>query len=768
LTNPYKGYSFRIFIRLTQVPSSHMHYCTLFSAAFFVSGIIQAQEAGQHLSSRDENYSVMLPQPGYSIEAGEKYNDPQYYNHPDFGLLTFDAPAGKSVVEDLSKRSAYERFYVDVNEPSFFYIEKSTKPINYYQNGYLRAIDPSLKLASAGVYRASAQPCPTELNTVLKCSRIDLGGQIFGFNNVMLRVVHHDHSVQLFSPNWSQITVGNNGAYISQVFPGVDMKILYREGAVKSEFIIRQNLQVNKLVFIDQLQTGGQLALQAEVPATTDPEKGHILVFDQPGGQLVAKIKPARSADYSGIRRAWYNPYTLIGNNLEILCDSAMLNDASTVYPVVVDPLVTAVGPIVNGTTFLSGTLPSPAFCSNSIAVTYPGGTTPWDVSVGWTIYSNWCYQSGFDCYRSEAQIWITSSCGGRSPAGALIWTCTGCNSYGTWNPTLPFSSNGTQSLAQCYAASCAAQTQTYTINANRSYCPTYTGGYDACTPVNRSYCQTLDNWRVTVQGRSMETLGNTATGNGSSNVSAVCFAGATLNPSVSYGIGTLSYNWNPGGQTTSTNTVPTNFTGTQTYTCTVTDACGTVRTAVFNVSTNCVLPVELLNFDGRVTAKQVELQWQTASESNSSHFTIERSYNGVDYEFVSMLKAAGHSVEKQSYHAADDKADLSRLIYYRLKQYDNGISAERFSSVLSVEPEKRGHFDLFPNPGNGVFELVPGGDYTGKAYQAYVYDATGKEVLQQQGNGRATLDISAFPEGIYLVRILAGNDILNWRLMKQ
>lgn len=745
------------------------------SAVFLLPGLIQAQKPENDLVYHYGNYSEMLPQRSYTPEAGRKYNDPQYYSHPDFGMLTFEAPEGKSVAEDLSKRTPYERYYVDLDQPQFFYIEKSSKPINYYQNGYLRAIDASLKQEVTGIYRASSQPCATELNTIQKYSAINLGSQIFEFNHFLLRVVQYDNSVQLLSPDWSHIVVGNYGAYITNAFPGIDMKIIYREASVKSEFIIKQNQHVKQMVFVDQLSTSNQLSVQAEAGMSSDHTKGHILIFDNSQGQQVAQIEPPRTHDNSGSHTSWINTCSLIGNNLEILCDSSILNGTQTLYPVTVDPLVTAVGPIVNGTTYLSGTRVSPAFCSNNISVTYPGGTTPWDVSAGWSIYSNWCfgYYTGHgalsdDCWMSEAQVWVTSSCGGRTPAGALIWTCAGCNNTGNWTPTIAFGSSGTQSLAQCYTASCAAQTQTYTINANRTNCSTYSN-YDDCAPTSRSYCQTLDNWRVTVQGRNMETLGNSTTGNGATTVSAICFAGATMNPSVSYGIGALTYNWNPGGDVTSTKTVPTNYTGAQTYTCTVTDACGTVRTAVFTVSTNCVLPVELLDFNGSIVNNHVELGWQTASETNSSHFTVERSYDGINYEFVTMLKAAGNSLEKRSYTSADYQADLNRIIYYRLKQYDNGSSSEQFSQVLSIEPKSSGTVSIFPNPGNGVFELMPAGNYHSMPYQVSVYDITGKELFKQDGlQGANQVDLSSYTNGIYFLRVSLGDEILNWRLVKE
>ena len=751
-----------------------MKHFTVLVLAIILSPVMRAQLSG--LSYLYNNYSNMLPERSYKTEDGKKYNDPQYYSHPDFGKLTFEAPIGKSVVEDISKRTLDQRYYIDVNDPLFFYIEKSTKPINYYKNGLLMAIDPSLKQSSAGIYNAFAQPCATELNTLQKRSGIALGNEYFGFNNFSVRVEQNNGSTQLLTSDWSNIVVGNNGAYITNVFPGIDMKIMYREASVKSEFIIKQNLNVKKLVFIDQLQVSNNLSLQLETSMINDRTKGHLIVFDNQVNDQVAVIEPARTHDNSGSKTSWINLYTLIGNNLEILCDSSVLNGAQTIYPVTVDPLVTAVGPIVAGTTFLSGSLVTPAFCSNTIAVTYPGGTTPWDVSIGWSVYSNWCFgyytgngALGDDCWNSEAQINITSSCGGRSPAGALIWTCLGCNSPGTWAPTVAFASSGTQSLAQCYTGSCAAQTMSFTINFNRTNCASYSN-YDGCTPTNRSYCQTLDNWRVTVQGRNMETLGNTTSGNGTAAVSATCYVPQTLNPTPAYGIGPYTYLWTPGGQTTSTRTVSTNYIGTQTFSCTVVDACGTTtRVAVFNVSTNCVLPVELLDFTATVEGKSVNLLWQTATESNSSHFIIERSYDGINFVTVSTVKAAGKSLNKRSYMTTDYNADLTRIVYYRLRQFDVGSDEARFTSLISIESKAEKSMDIFPNPGSGIYLIVPSGKYAGKLYDLSVYDHTGKEILKRSGiMDTSNIDIEASPAGIYLVKININGQVINKNIVKQ
>lgn len=721
-----------------------------------------------------DNYSNLLPQRMYSTDAGKKYNTEKDYVHPDFGKLTQDAPFGKHVVEVLAKRKPDERYYIDLDNPLFFYIEKAAKPINFYKNGYLVAIDPSFYFSANGIYRAENQPCPTVLNTVTKTSAIMLGNEKIEFNDFSLKVVKNDNSVRMYSSDWSNITVGNNGAYIINVFPGIDMKIMYREAAIKSEFIIKQPLNAKQIVFTDHLKLSAGFSLQNEVPMQTDHTKGHILVMDS-YGQLVAQIDPPRSHDNSGSHTSWINTTSLNGTVFEIVCDSLMLNSHQTVYPVTVDPLVTAVGPITSGTTYLAGTQVSPAFCSTSISVTYPAGTTPWDVSAYWSMYSNWCYgyYTGHgpfadDCWMSEAQVWITSSCGGRSPTGTSVWICNACNSPGTWSPTLPYASSGSQSLAQCYAASCSARTMTFTINQNRLNCTAYLN-YDGCSPVSRSYCQTLDNWRVTVQGRSLETLGNTTTGNGTTTVTPVCFTTATINPSAQYGVGPYSYNWNPGGQTTASKTVFANYVGTQTYTCSVTDACGTARTAVFNVTPNCVLPVELLYFTGVSDTRYVLLNWATASERNASYFTIERSYDGVNFTLVTKIDAFGNSSEKRTYQATDTQMDLGKIIYYRLKQFDEGVEKEVYSSVIDIEPLEHKSVSVFPNPGSGIYHLIPDEANSDNSYSLKVHDYTGKEIVNMAALKReTTIDLSSFPAGIYSLQILIGDKQIIKNIVKQ
>ncbi len=686
----------------------------------------------------------------YSADIGRKYNSDSYYAHPDFGKLTFGAPYGKNVVEDISKRTYDSRYYVDSDNPTFFYIEKASNPINLYQNGIWRAIDPTLHPVSAQKYQSGVQNWPTTLDLSNRSTSFLLGESEFRFNNYSLKVVHNDNSESIYQANWSQIVVGNEGAYVTNVFPGIDMKIVFREGRIKSDFVVRENLHVKRLVFTDQLDVPANL--NGYIYTGESSPNGMVIFENIHTGEAEIKFSSAKSYDASGGKNSWISPYILNGNTLQIVCDSANLNNSSLIYPVTIDPLVTVVGPISSISGIL-GSLPSPSFCSNNLTVTFPGGTKPWDVSTYWDVETNYCSSNGLDCWMSEAQIWITSSCGGISPVGApgTIWTCSaaGCNNYGTWNPTLPFNSSGTQSLAQCYTPSCSNQNLIFTINSNRSYCNNIS--VDNCSFATNN-CNYMYSWRVTVQGRNAETLGNTTTGNGSSTIAApTCASGTTLlNPAALYGVPGYTYSWNTGATSSTLNV--TN--GPATYTATVTDACGTVRTATFIIT--CPLALDMGDFEAAHSGEDVQLSWSTNYEKENRHFAIMRAGSDLNFEEIGQVLSYGNS-ETPQFYTFTDRDPLEGISYYQLKNVDiNGQAA--LSDIRSIETKRSEKtISVSPNPNNGQFSLELNIPKTGN-YTLQIVSLDGKVLYQnnhllESGHHVLPMNKVTLLKGTYLIR---------------
>lgn len=169
------------------------------------------------------------------------------------------------------------------------------------------------------------------------------------------------------------------------------------------------------------------------------------------------------------------------------------------------------------------------------------------------------------------------------------------------------------------------------------------------------------------------------------------------------------------------------------------------------------ILPVTFTYFNARKTSNSVTLSWQTASETNSANFEIQRSQNGSSFSTIGVVGAAGNSSSLQNYSFVDNTL-LSGNVYYRLKQNDqNGVF--KFSTVAVIRVESQSSQRVYPNP------VAPGSSanleiQSEAAQQASVsiYTFSGAQVSLQSirlAAGSQTINLSktaALPHGEYVV----------------
>lgn len=117
-------------------------------------------------------------------------------------------------------------------------------------------------------------------------------------------------------------------------------------------------------------------------------------------------------------------------------------------------------------------------------------------------------------------------------------------------------------------------------------------------------------------------------------------------------------------------------------------------------------LPVELLFFNGECTASGNHLRWATASEHNSSHFDLEASYDGENWNLVNRVNAAGFSNEKLDYQAVD-RTKSQGTIYYRLRQVDINGTEKLYNSIALSCTESDKFMTTYPNPSGESFSLT-------------------------------------------------------------
>ncbi|WNJ19750.1 polysaccharide lyase family 8 super-sandwich domain-containing protein [Pontibacter sp. G13] len=131
-----------------------------------------------------------------------------------------------------------------------------------------------------------------------------------------------------------------------------------------------------------------------------------------------------------------------------------------------------------------------------------------------------------------------------------------------------------------------------------------------------------------------------------------------------------------------------------------------TLNEAVFtNVTvgepTDNNFPVEFLGLDYIYEEQndRVKLMWRTASESNNSHFTVERSFDGVAFQAVTEVLGAGNSSTERSYEAYDNQP-VDGVSYYRIKQtdYDGAFTYSNLVEVV-IDASSSNFLNVSPVP---------------------------------------------------------------------
>ena len=162
-------------------------------------------------------------------------------------------------------------------------------------------------------------------------------------------------------------------------------------------------------------------------------------------------------------------------------------------------------------------------------------------------------------------------------------------------------------------------------------------------------------------------------------------------------------------------------------------------------------LPVNLVSFDARLLQNnQVQLDWATAGETNSDHFEVEHSRDGLDWVGIGRIEAAGNSGTMQNYSFVD-AAPYSGLCYYRLKQVDiDGRAVISKTVTVHIDPQQAATFRIYPNPA-ASFLVVEG------ASQAVtIFSTAGQRMVVRiipEGESKTTLDLTSLPKGAYFVK---------------
>lgn len=178
----------------------------------------------------------------------------------------------------------------------------------------------------------------------------------------------------------------------------------------------------------------------------------------------------------------------------------------------------------------------------------------------------------------------------------------------------------------------------------------------------------------------------------------------------------------------------------------------------ISNRTINCpiysILPVQIIDFTAIANGSKVDAQWTTASETNNSHFTFEKSKDGSQFTEVATITGSGTSNTLRHYTATDN-APYDGVSYYRIRQtnYDGKTT---YTSLKTVKFDPASvKWNIYPNPNSGN-QLY----FSGLAGNRYLelFSATGKKVFAAELKTNQIL-FPNLPKGIYNLKLTDKTD---------
>jgi hypothetical protein len=173
-------------------------------------------------------------------------------------------------------------------------------------------------------------------------------------------------------------------------------------------------------------------------------------------------------------------------------------------------------------------------------------------------------------------------------------------------------------------------------------------------------------------------------------------------------------------------------------------------------------IPVELTAFFALHTENGILLKWTTATESNNSGFSVERSTDKINFSEIAFVNGKGTTTEVNDYEYVDN-INLAGKYYYRLKQVDFDGSFT-YSNIVEAEVEGPQVFNLsqnYPNPFNPSTMIkfsLPVDSYV----RVELFNTLGEKVDELTnrdysiGNHEISFDASKLSNGVYYYTINA------------
>jgi hypothetical protein len=178
------------------------------------------------------------------------------------------------------------------------------------------------------------------------------------------------------------------------------------------------------------------------------------------------------------------------------------------------------------------------------------------------------------------------------------------------------------------------------------------------------------------------------------------------------------------------------------------------------------VLPINLVQFEAHKKDGNVNIVWQSNSESNFAYYEIERSTDGVVFTKIGSIAAKGQVVNNYEFI---DKSPAYGKNYYRLKMVD-ADGKIKYSEVVVEVIGAGGKTIIAPNPAADKVYITVANGFAGNTIVQLI-NLQGQAINVQgikTGSNTLELDVSNIPAGNYWLEMQANGAKVTERILVQ
>ena len=191
------------------------------------------------------------------------------------------------------------------------------------------------------------------------------------------------------------------------------------------------------------------------------------------------------------------------------------------------------------------------------------------------------------------------------------------------------------------------------------------------------------------------------------------------------------------------------------------------------------LLPVELIDINATGVIDHIDVTWTIGSESNVSHYELERSEDGVNFDYITSINGVGTTSLTQYYDYSDFDVRYFQDFYYRVKSVDMDGDYDYTPIVVANIKNANGGFSegvvsIYPNPSSEDFNISIYSDEE-RDLSMKVYNSLGQVIQEQtssikEGNTVMSIASSEWSSGVYHIALqdLVSGETINKKFIKK